>query len=66
MSEEIEVHEWRPNYKRRCEVCGERPVVTGVQHAKDGKPEQVVYRGTMCGACTWGSGKLRDPSHWNG
>ena len=60
MSEEfISIDSYQPNYKRKCEVCDQKPVVTGV---KDGK---VVYRGTMCGPCTWGESAMRDPEQWN-
>lgn len=53
------VHKWVPDYTRKCECCGTSPVVTGETKGK------VVYRGTMCGVCTWGESKLADPDKWN-
>lgn len=50
---------YAPDYARRCEVCGQVPVVIGI---KDGK---VAYRGTMCGVCTWGDASMADPAAWN-
>lgn len=51
--------EWRPNYKRKCLVCGREGTVQGVKNNK------VVYRGDMCGVCTWGEARLADPDEWN-
>lgn len=48
-----------PDYKHKCENCGQRPVVTGV---KDGK---VVVETGLCGPCTWGEAKTLDPKVWN-
>ena len=59
MSEVTTIDRYEPDYKHRCEVCGQTPVVTGV---KDGK---VVYQGDMCGPCTWGEADTIDPSTWN-
>lgn len=59
MSEVINIDGYAPDYKHKCEVCGQKPVVTGV---KDGK---VVYQGSMCGVCTWGEADMRDPEEWN-
>lgn len=59
MSEVINIDEYKPDYKHRCEVCDHTPVVTGV---KDGK---VVYQGTMCGVCTWGESRMLDEKEWN-
>ena len=55
----IVIDEWKPDYKRRCEVCGQKPVVTGVTGGK------VVYQGTMCGVCSWGEAACLDPEEWN-
>lgn len=60
MNEVILIDSYQPDYSRRCEVCGADHVVTGV---KDGK---VVYRGDMCGVCTWGESEMVDPANWNG
>jgi hypothetical protein len=55
--EEIVVDEYVPDYTRNCD-CGATPVVTGV---KDGV---VIYRGAMCGCCTWGEADCLDPANW--
>jgi hypothetical protein len=59
MSEVIEIDEYRPNYNRKCEVCDQTPTVNAV------KNNRVVYRGSMCGVCTWGESKMFDPQEWN-
>jgi hypothetical protein len=59
MSDILTIDKFEPDYSHECEVCGQKPVVTGV---KDGK---VVYESDMCGPCTWGESKLIDPSKWN-
>ena len=48
-----------PDYKRACENCGAKPVVTAVKNGK------VIYKGTMCGPCTWGEARTADPETWN-
>ena len=53
------IDEYVPDYGHKCEVCGANHVVTAV---KDGK---VVYRGDMCGVCTWGESDMHDPDNWN-
>lgn len=59
--ETIRVDEWRPDYARECEVCGQTPCVTGWQL----KPKlKEVYTGDMCGVCTWGEADCRDPENW--
>lgn len=60
MSNQITIDEYRPDYKHKCQVCGQTPVVTGV------KGGVVVYQGEMCGACTWGEAETIDPATWNG
>jgi hypothetical protein len=55
---DIHIDKFVPDYKHCCEVCGQKPVVTGV---KDGK---VVYQGEMCGVCTWGESACLDPANW--
>ena len=60
MSNTIEINKYLPNYKKRCEVCEQRPTVTGVD-----KNNKVVYKGDMCGVCTFGSAKCLDPENWN-
>lgn len=57
-SDAFELDAYVPDYNHSCEVCGQKPVVTGV---KDGK---VVYQGEMCGVCTWGEADCRDPANW--
>jgi hypothetical protein len=59
MTDVIQIDSYQPDYAHKCEVCGADHVVTGV---KDGK---VVYRGEMCGVCTWGEAAMRDPKEWN-
>lgn len=59
MNEVIKIDEYKPDYKHRCEVCGQKPVVTGVKNGK------VVYQGEMCGVCTWGEAAMHDPEEWN-
>lgn len=58
MSEIIEVEDWRPDYTRKCEVCGAGHVVTGWKGGKE------VYSGDMCGVCSWGEAAMRDPANW--
>ena len=53
------IDSYEPDYQRKCEVCGQRPVVTAVKDSK------VLFRGAMCGVCTWGEAKLLDPKEWN-
>jgi hypothetical protein len=60
MSEIVEVEKWIPDYEHNCEVCGQTPVVCGVN-----KRGNVVYHGTMCGVCTWGEAICLDPEEWN-
>lgn len=55
----VVVTEWRPNYKRACEVCSAKPTVRGYNG------EQVVMSGKLCGPCLWGEAKLSDPDLWN-
>lgn len=55
-----EVVEYLPDYSWQCEVCGAGHVVTCVN--KRGK---TVYKGDMCGVCTWGESKMIDPEEWN-
>jgi hypothetical protein len=50
---------WYPNWNLGCEVCGQKPTVNGME---DGK---VVYRGDMCGVCTFGEAACLDPAEWN-
>ena len=57
--ERVEVDSFEPDYKHRCCVCGQKPVVTAV---KDGK---VVMGTDMCGPCTWGEAAMLDPEEWN-
>jgi len=59
MSEVIQIDSYEPDYKRYCCNCGSKPVVTGVKNGK------VVYRGEMCGPCTWGESAMSDPKEWN-
>ena len=59
MSKVITIDKYAPDYKRKCEVCGQAPVVTGVKNGK------VVYRGDMCGVHTWGDSDMDDPDNWN-
>ncbi|MEX3818795.1 hypothetical protein [Paraburkholderia sp. BR14312] len=54
----IVVDAWVPDYGRQCEVCGQTPCVTGLV---DG---QVVYEGSMCGACMWDDDAYADPVNW--
>jgi hypothetical protein len=56
---QIDLDEYVPNYNRECENCGQSPVVEG---QKDG---QIVFRGTLCGPCTFGTSKALDPKWWN-
>ena len=48
-----------PNYKGRCEVCGQAPTVDGTLYGVT-----VVSTG-MCGPCTWGEAACLDPGVWN-
>lgn len=70
MAEVTKVDEWVPDYTRECEVCGQRPVVTGIQYRfdadnlRDRSADRVVYKGTMCGVCTWGEADCLDPANW--
>lgn len=57
--EPMEFDDFVPDYKHKCEVCGAKPVVTGVKNGA------VVYQGTMCGPCTWGEASTADPATWN-
>jgi hypothetical protein len=59
MTEVISIDRYEPDYKHKCEVCGQKPVVTGTKNGK------VVYQGEMCGPCTWGESSAVDPSTWN-
>jgi len=49
-----------PNYKDKCEVCGQKPVVR-IRKAAD---DSIFYDGSMCGACTWGEADCLDPANW--
>lgn len=53
------IDHWEPDYTRKCECCNGVPVVTGY---RDGVR---VYRGLMCGVCTWGDSDMADPDEWN-
>lgn len=57
--EVVQVDKYEPDYSRKCCNCGQKPVVTAV---KDGK---VVYKGDMCGPCTWGESAMINPENWN-
>jgi hypothetical protein len=48
-----------PNYRTRCEVCGQTPTVR--IRRENGK---MFYDGTMCGPCTWGEADTIDPDKW--
>lgn len=48
-----------PNYKQKCEVCGQKPCVR--IRRESGK---VYYDGSMCGPCTWGDADALDPANW--
>jgi ribosomal protein L37E len=48
----------RPNYKKRCLSCGARPTVE-LEDA-DG-----VHSLMLCGPCTFGEARMRDPHEWN-
>ena len=55
----IEIDKYQPNHKRKCENCEATPTVEGV------KDNKVVYRGSMCGPCTWGEASAQDPATRN-
>lgn len=57
----IRVDEWRPNYTRKCAICGQTPCVEGWQQTPEIK---LVFEGTMCGVCTWGDADCADPANW--
>ena len=57
MTEEIEKFE--PDYTEKCEICGNRPVVTLV------KGNEVIHNWHMCGPCVWGEASCLDPEEWN-
>lgn len=48
-----------PDYKRKCSVCDQKPVVTGLN-----KAGKVVYKPALCGVCCFGESKMRDPDNW--
>jgi len=48
-----------PNYKHKCETCGQVPCVR--IRKEDGS---MFYDGDMCGACTWGEANAIDPANW--
>lgn len=58
MTEPGTIETFVPDYKHKCEVCEQKPVVTGVTLGK------VVYRSGMCGPCTFGSADAIDPEDW--
>lgn len=60
MSEQITIDRYKPDYKRKCCNCGQKPVVTAVS---DGKR---VIDFEMCGPCTFGEAAMLDPDNWNG
>lgn len=55
----IEYDKFEPNYKGKCECCGQSPTVTAV------KNNVVVNDWGMCGVCTFGTAKALDPDWWN-
>jgi hypothetical protein len=57
-SEVVKIDKWTPSYAKHCCVCGADHVVTGVIGDK------VVYKGDMCGVCTWGEADAADPDNW--
>jgi len=57
--ETLEIDSYEPDYKQKCENCGQSPVVTAVL---DGK---VVTDFGMCGVCTFGTAKALNPNWWN-
>jgi hypothetical protein len=59
MSEIMKVDRWEPSYSRGCEVCGLKPVVTGVRNGR------TIYSGSLCGVHTWGRADADDPTTWN-
>lgn len=50
---------YKPDYKRKCENCGQSPCV--VAEYSDGSED---YEFEMCGPCTFGSAKCIDPEEW--
>ncbi len=55
----LSIDRFEPDFSLRCEVCGQKPTVTGV---KDGKQ---IYHSEMCGPCTFGEAACIDPKRWN-
>lgn len=58
MSEEPQDAEFRPNYKFKCQNCGQTPTVDVYV---DGKLE---YLSELCGCCMWGEAACIDPENW--
>ena len=48
-----------PDYRTKCEVCGQTPTVCIKR--ENGK---VYYHSGMCGPCTWGEADTIDPDNW--
>ena len=56
--QESQPAEFRANWNKKCEVCGEKPTVDIIP--VEGKP---VKTG-LCGVCTWGEADCADPENW--
>lgn len=50
--------EARPNWKRRCCVCAQEPVVDLYEDGRLG------HSTDMCGVCTFGEAECLDPEKW--
>ena len=60
-AKEDQIVEYKPDYSRCCDICGQTPVVTGVNVSGE-----VIYDSEMCGVCTFGTAQALDPDWWNG
>ncbi len=52
--------DFKPNYKRKCTVCGATPTVD--VYSADAKA--LLHHVDLCGPCTWGDADCIDPENW--
>ncbi|MBU6232553.1 hypothetical protein KGP36_08055 [Patescibacteria group bacterium] len=57
-SAEVQQAEFRPNYRIKCQNCGQVPTVDVYVNGK------LETRTELCGVCTWGEAACIDPEEW--
>ena len=52
--------QFEPDYKKKCEACGQKPSVTTVNDTG-----AVIDNWNLCGPCMFGTAAALDPDWWN-